>query len=111
MAAIIEEVRAVAGPCPLQRGGTPSPPEQEDGRWSSVDGRSRFANDEQLMTCDSSTIMQFFSAHDSPCDFGTPFHASVSIIFLLTSFCVDSIHSTSCNKTPLRNSMKNGKGE
>jgi len=43
-------------------------------------------------------------------DFGAPLCASDSIIFLLTSFCVDSIHSISCNNASLQDSMKNGKG-
>jgi hypothetical protein len=101
MAALIEEVRAGAGLRPSKK--------MVIGRWSMVARDFRTANN--LTAGNSSTIMQFFSARDSPGDFGTPLHASVSIIFLLTSFCVDSIHSTSCNKTSLRNSMKNGKGE
>jgi hypothetical protein len=31
------------------------------------------------------------------------------LIFLLTSFFIDSIHSISCNKSPLQISMKNGR--
>jgi|ERR1700691_409540 hypothetical protein len=52
----------------------------------------------------------FLSRASRSCDFGATLRAPVSIIFLLTSLCVDSIHSISCNKTPLQNSMKNGKG-
>jgi hypothetical protein len=54
--------------------------------------------------------MQIVSRARRSRDFGATLHTTFSIIFLLTSFCDDSIHSTSCNKTPLRNSMKNGKG-
>src|ERR1700674_5302116 len=60
----------------------------------------------------SCNVARTFSSRASrACDFGASVHALVSIIFLLTSFCVDSIHSISCNRRPLRNSMNNGKGE
>src|SRR6266446_687120 len=65
--------------------------------------------DHGRVSCD---VARTFSARASrACDFGASLHALVSIIFLLTSFCVDSIHSISCNIRPLRNSMNNGKGE
>src|SRR5208337_1550746 len=62
-------------------------------------------------TAQSCDVLQIFLARDSRSDLGVSSRTSASIIFLLTSFCVDSIHSNSCNRSPLRNSMKNGKGE
>src|ERR1700675_854425 len=48
------------------------------------------------VSCD---VARTFSSRASrKCDFGASVHALVSIIFLLTSFCVDSIHSISCNR-------------
>src|SRR5438445_13861640 len=61
------------------------------------------------VSCDGT--LTFSLRASRACDFGASLHALVSIIFLLTSFCVDSIHSISCNRRPLRNSMNNGKGE
>ena len=54
---------------------------------------------------------RFFLARVTRGDFGASLNALDSIIFFLTSFCVDSIHSISCNKRPLQDSMKNGKEE
>src|ERR1700704_2278656 len=65
--------------------------------------------DHGRVSCD--VARTFSSRARRACDFGASVHALVSIIFLLTSFCVDSIHSISCNRRPLRNSMNNGKGE
>ena len=55
--------------------------------------------------------VRFFLARATRGDFGASWSALDSIIFFLTSFCVDSIHSISCNIRPLQDSMKNGKGE
>src|SRR5467141_786658 len=72
-------------------------------------GGRNVIGDHGRVSCD---VARTFSSRASrACDFGASLQAPVSIIFLLTSFCVDSIHSISCNKTPLRNSVKNGKGE
>jgi len=44
-------------------------------------------------------------------DFSPSTERDDAIIFCLTSLFIDSIHSNSCNKSPLQQSMKNGKGE
>src|SRR4029077_11032559 len=72
-------------------------------------GGHNVMGDHGKVSCD---VTRTFSWRASrACDFGASVHALVSIIFLLTSLCVDSIHSISCNRRPLRNSMNNGKGE
>jgi hypothetical protein len=53
---------------------------------------------------------EFFLATHS-CDFSTALHAVHIVIFLLTSFRVDSIHQLVATKHRCLNSMKNGKGE
>ena len=67
----------------------------------------------RLAFCKNCNVIasRFFLAQVTRGDFGATCSARNSIIFLLTSFCVDSIHSISCNKRPLQDSMKNGKGE
>src|ERR1700724_1550986 len=77
--------------------------------FEGVRGGHNVMGDHGRVSCD---VTRTFSSRASrACDFGASVHALVSIIFLLTSFCVDSIHSISCNRRPLRNSMNNGKGE
>jgi hypothetical protein len=50
-----------------------------------------------------------FCFHVALGDFSTSFECMRKFIFLLTSFFINSIHSISCNKSPLQISMKNGR--
>ena len=63
-------------------------------------------------SCSSKSPEEKFSLVSSRArsDFRTPLASLHSIIFFLTSFCVDSIHSISCNKRSLQTFHEEWKG-
>jgi hypothetical protein len=56
-------------------------------------------------------VSNFFVGVSERSDFGASMRVAFTLIFLLTSVCADSIQSNSCDRRPLQDSMKNGKGE